>query len=360
MHPVFSSNRGLQAIIVLWLALSFLLAFIVTEYSQLRLADGLLLFTPWYFILLFFCLSNFYICEILPLDTTRTPQLLGAQAAVSAATVLIWMTLGYFWAKHGPHDGIDSSRAVFESSMYINAALGICLYIIWIIVHYTWLAAKGNEEDNSEKLRQKLLISQIELQVVRATLHPHFLYNSLNMLANLSLAAPEKIHSLCVQMSDFLRYSVNYAKKDTVTVSEELAHIQNYLNIEQERFGDKLALEYSVDDGAGGESIIPLILFPLVENSIKHGIDSSLDGGFIKLEIRKQDTLLIFEITNSFDPLGIKPRSTGLGQQSLQKRIMTHYGAAAKMNIHKEDSLYRVTLTLPAGAGGQRQLEAPA
>lgn len=352
MHPVFSSNRGMQAILVLWLALAFLLAFVVTGFTRVPLRDGMLLFTPWYFALLFFCLPNFYICSRMPLDSTRTPQLLGIQAASTAATVLIWLFAGYFWAKYGP-DTAGGWPGLFKSSMYINAALGTGLYIVWILVHYTWLTASGNEADNSENLRQKLLISQIELQVVRATLHPHFLYNSLNMLANLSLPAPEKIHSLCVQMSDFLRYSVNYSKKDTVTVDEELAHIQNYLNIEKERFGDKLTLEYVIDDEARRETVIPLLLFPLVENSIKHGTDSSLDGGFIKVEIRKQDGRLMIEITNSFDPMGIKPQSTGLGQQSLQKRVMTHYGNSAKMSIHKEDNRYRVTLTLPAKSGQQ-------
>lgn len=356
MHPVFSSGRWMQVTAALWLALSFLLTFVVAEYSEVGLPEGLSLFTPWYFVLLFFCLSNFYICELLPPDATRTAQLLGAQTATAVATVSIWLATGYLWAKYGPHDAIGDSTAVFKSSLPVNAALGAGLYIIWIIVHYTWLMARGNEEDNSEKLRQKLLISQIELQVVRATLHPHFLYNSLNMLANLSLAAPEKVHSLCVQMSDFLRYSVNYAKRETVTVNEELAHIQNYLNIEQERFGNKLKLEYIIDDEARPEPMIPLALFPLIENSIKHGIDSSLDGGFIKVQIRKHNYSLIFEISNSFDALGIKPRSTGLGQQSLQKRIMAHYGNSAEMSIHKEDGMYRLILTLPVEV---RQLEAP-
>lgn len=357
MHPVFSSNRGMQAIIILWLALSFLLAFVVIEYSRTQPVDGLLLFTPWYFMLLFFCLPNFYICNRLPPGTAPLLRLIAIQAASTIATVFLWLVAGYFWAKYGPGIALDDSLDIFKSSTHINTALGTCLYIFWIIIHYTWLTARGDEEDSSGKLRQKLLISQIELQVVRATLHPHFLYNSLNMLANLSLTAPEKIHSLCVQMSDFLRYSVNYAKKDMVTVNEELVHIQNYLNIEKERFGDKLTLEYIVDDEARPEAIIPLVLFPLVENSIKHGIDSSLDGGFIKVEARKQETQLILEITNSFDPLGIKPQSTGLGQQSLWKRIMTHYGNSAKMSVHKEDNRYRVTLTLPAKASGQRETQ---
>lgn len=347
MHPVFSSNRALQAIIVLWLALSFLLAFIVTEYSRAQLQDGLILFTPWYFLLLFFCLPNFYICDRLPLEHTRLPRLLSAQMASTIATVFIWLLIGFFWAKHPPDIAADDSLVIFKSSMHINAAIGAGIYIGWIVFHYTWLVASGNEEDNSEKLRQKLLISQIELQVVRATTHPHFLYNSLNMLANLSLSAPEKIHSLCIQMSDFLRYSVNYAGKDQVTVNEELAHIQNYLNIEKERFGNRLTLEYNVDDEARPEPMIPLVLFPLVENGIKHGIDSSLDGGFIKVEIRKQGRRLVIEITNSFDSLGTKPRSTGLGQQSLRKRIMAHYGNSAEMHTHKENNQYRVTLVLP-------------
>lgn len=357
MHPVFSSNRGMQAILVLWLALAVLLAFVVTGFAQAPLSDSMLLFTPWYFALLFFCLPNFYICTRLPLDSTRIPQLLGIQAASTAATVLIWLVTGYGWAQYGP-DAAGDWPGLFKSSMYMNAALGTGLYIVWILVHYTWLTASGNEADNSEKLRQKLLISQIELQVVRATLHPHFLYNSLNMLANLSLSAPEKIHSLCVQMSDFLRYSVNYSRKDTVTVDEELAHIQNYLNIEKERFGDKLTLEYAIDDEARPETVIPLLLFPLVENGIKHGIDSSLEGGFIKVEIRKRDDRLTIEIANSFDPLGIKPQSTGLGQQSLQTRVMTHYGNSAKMSVHKEDNHYRVTLTLPVQSAGQQPIQA--
>ena len=347
MHPLFSSNRGMLAITVLWLALSFLLTFVVSEYLRVLLPSVLHLFVPWYFVLLFFCLPNFYICNRLPLDSTRIPPLFGAQAASTIATVGIWMAVGFLWAKHGPDIDTDS-LAVYKSSMHINAAIGTALYLFWIIAHYIWLTASGNEADNSEILAQKLLISQIELQVVRATLHPHFLYNSLNMLANLSLTAPEKIHSLCVQMSDFLRYSVSYAKKEQVTVEDEVVHIQNYLDIEKERFGSKLKIDYIVDDAARSEAMLPLVLFPLVENSIKHGIDSSIDGGYITIEIRKQDGRLLFEISNSFDPLGIKPLSTGLGQQSLRKRIVSHYGSTARMNLYKEENRYRVTLSLPA------------
>ena len=348
MHPVLSSKRVWLLVLTLWLVLSFLLATTIAEFARIPAHQGLVLFTPWYFILLFFCLSNYYICDRLPLTKLALIWVFTAHVVSAIATISIWLAVGYFWTSFAPTESLNDLSIYFSDTLVFNISLGTSLYIIWIIFHYIYLIARGDEQENNETLRQRLLINQIELQVLRTTVHPHFLYNSLAMLANLSLSAPEKIHSLCVQMAEFLRYSVNYGKKSEVTIQDELTHIQNYLSIEKERFGERLSIEYNVADEVKSGTILPLILFPLIENCIKHGIDSSTETGFIKVKIFKQENQIIIEISNSFDPMGNQPTKTLLGQQSLNKRLAVYYGKSATMQIDKQKYQYCVTLQLPA------------
>ena len=107
----------------------------------------------------------------------------------------------------------------------------------------------------------------------------------------------------------------------TVTVNDELEHVQNYLGIERERFGNRLQTRFTIDDGLRETSVPPLILFPVVENAIKHGIDSCLEGGTLEMLVRAKDNIVIIEVTNPVDELGRKQKGTGHGLSSVERRL---------------------------------------
>ena len=352
MHPLFNSNRGLLTLIFIWavLCLIALLLWELTVTMALPLQRLLvaLYALPLYLLLLFFCSSNYYLCLRLPAQRYSLNLLFAAHAVAALATVSLWLLLGWSWSLALENVGLQAAPQLHDGALWINGLLGLVLYCAWVLVHYTYLIAKGDETNNAQALAQKLLISDIELQAVKATVHPHFMYNSLTMLANLSVAAPEKIHDICVQMSEFLRYSVNYAKKETVTIYEEVTHIENYLAIEKERFGENLRTHLDIEPATLYQPAMPLLLFPMIENCIKHGIQSQLGQGFINLTIAVEGEGLRIQITNSFDPTGSKAQSTMLGLASLKKRMAGHYGPAATMNIKRTDETFTVTLHLPA------------
>lgn len=359
MHPIFSSNRSLLTIALLWALVCALVAGLMHQVVTpidvpLKKTTITALVFPWYFVLLFICSSNFYICLRFPLNSAQLTGLIGSQAGASIATVAIWLTIGWAWSEVLLLLRFSSASELFDATIVTHAILGAVFYGLWILVHYAFLIAKEDEHTSAEALQRQLLISDIELQAVKASVHPHFMYNSLNMLANLSLIAPEKIHDICVQMSSFLRYSVNYSKKENLTLGDELEHIRNYLAIEQERFGEHLQLNIQVDETVLDHQTIPLLLFPLVENSVKHGLGSHLNNGFIHIDIAKGKvdstgavSTIRVKVVNSVDSEGVRISSTRLGLSSLKKRLVSFYGTDAILRIEKGPNTYAVNLELP-------------
>lgn len=303
-------------------------------------------FLPWYFLLLFFSISNVYLCQRLPLDKTPGLALTLVQGLAACITIGLWLTAGWGWNLLLMQMGFSDSGFLLEGLLAYHSLFGLLVYGVWVMLHYTFLGATQQQGQNTRQLEQQLMIKSIELQSLKATVHPHFMYNSLNMLANLSQSAPEQIHPLCVQMSEFLRYSVSHGKKSAVTLGEEIKHAQNYLAIEHARFGDRLNISYDCEQADLNCPTLPLLLFPLVENAIKHGAGSQLDKAFIRIRIRNHEQWIDCEIENSFDPDGIKP-GTGHGLSNTRRRLIANYGDDAKLVTRRDDHCFHVHLTLP-------------
>lgn len=354
MHPIFFSSRGMILAGTIWLMVTMLctglaawLDWRIWADEILEVPTALILLAPWYGIFLFVCLSNFYLCLRLPLDLQNTARVAIAQGISGTAALGVWLLLGNGWAKLLDAMGITRAEQMFNHTLPVNAVIAAILYAVWILWHYMYLQARTREHDTSEDLQQKLLVSEVELQAIKAAMHPHFLYNSLNMLANISLVAPDKIHNLCVQMSDFLRYSLNYSNKPQVTLADEVNHINNYLKIERERFGPRLQVCQTVDAAAENYPVFPLLLFPLIENAIKHGIDSSLDPGFIELSIKVEEAQLVIRVRNSYDPSGHSRQGTRHGLNSLQKRLAQFYHQRAILKTQLGNDVFEATVQIP-------------
>lgn len=352
MHPLFSSSRSFVAVLVFWLAICVCVALLLATIAKPHIsssvyASSFTLVMPWYSVYLFFCFSNFYVSQRLTLDNQSVLIAVTGQLSATLVSVALWLGIGFFWSGEMAIFGLDEGRTFFSYTLIVNGLLGGMLYITWIMVHLGYLTGVEREKNLAHRLQRELLINAIEFNAIKAAVHPHFMYNSLNTLANLSLIAPEKIHSMCVQMADFLRYSVNYAKKSEVTLGDELSHIKNYLAVEQERFTDNLRVEFHLEDSALQQRVFPLLLFPLVENSIKHGIGSSTEKGFIRVCAQCREQKVVVTVTNSFDPTGIKAQSTGIGLTSLRKRMEAHYGSLATLTVAASDTVFTVEIVMP-------------
>jgi two-component system LytT family sensor kinase len=358
MHPLINSTSKVLILLVGWLLLSGSVGGLISVSAGASIVDCLILFIPLYFLCLIFILPNYYVCRGLPLRQTSWVTLLSSHALMLIVIVAMWVFAGRAYAAF-LDSGLEPARwyPLFEQSLTINLAIVVLQFEIVVLIHYLFFAMEKTRDLEKAALQQKLLISQAELQTLKATVHPHFLFNSLNTLSNIALSAPEQAHRFCLLIAEFLRYSVAYSKKSSATLSEELEHIQNYLGIERERFGDRLQTEFNIEEDARELVVPPLILFPVVENAIKHGIDSCIEGGLVSIVTRQNAGMLIIEVTNPVDELGRKLRGTGHGLASVQQRLKNSYGETALLKTTRQAGQFTAQIYLPVDKPGELNSE---
>ncbi|MEI7983009.1 MAG: histidine kinase, partial [Bacteroidota bacterium] len=163
----------------------------------------------------------------------------------------------------------------------------------------------------------------------------------------LTITNPEKARDMVIKLSDFLRYSVSTNTSRFTTLENELANIQRYLEIEKVRFGEKLQFEFNID-GLCKEHKIPLMLLqPLFENAIKHGVYESTEQVKIEMKCRYTGGYMEISIENDFDPNAHARKGTGLGLKNIRERLRLLYKTDKLLKTSVEENKYFVFLSLP-------------
>jgi sensor histidine kinase YesM len=213
--------------------------------------------------------------------------------------------------------------------------------LIYIIITVTAILffTSLNEIINEMLRKNQQLQSEAkdaEIAFLRSQIKPHFLYNTLNSIAELCINEPNKAEELTLDLSQYLRSSFDFKQLDSLTTLEnELELVKAYINIEKARFGTRLCVEYDVD--ANLEIGIPsLILQPLVENAIRHGLMSSLRGGTVKISVKKEaDAVVSFTVEDNGCGMSVTKREEllkpdvnkkGVGLWNISQRIKLLYG----------------------------------
>lgn len=179
----------------------------------------------------------------------------------------------------------------------------------------------------AEKDRKEKLFARAELTALQAQINPHFLFNALNTIVSFCRTEPETARNLLLNMGDFLRMSF-VANSDYVTLSKELEHVEAYLEIEKARFGQRLKVEYDLH--SADFNLPPLILQPLVENAVRHGILPAAHGGVLRIESRAIDNYYVITVADNgvgFDVTNVVMTGTGIGLGNVDKRLRNLYGA---------------------------------
>ena len=184
-----------------------------------------------------------------------------------------------------------------------------------------------------------------QLAALQARMNPHFLFNALNTVASLVRSDPPAAERVVENLSDVLRQTLRRSAASIGTVEDEIDYLRAYLTLEQERWGSRLRVIWDVDDAARTRALPPLVLQPLVENALAHGIGSRLTGGTIWITVRAGASLMI---RVKDDGPGFPARwkeGTGLG--NLRERLETIYSGRATIDVANEGEGAQVTITLP-------------
>lgn len=246
--------------------------------------------------------------------------MLGTIACVVTFSLLIALVF--------PHLPI-SFEETFRSSFQFGP-----LILIWILFYGAYLFFENQQRLNQEQLKLSLRLKEAELNNLRKQLSPHFLFNSLNNIHSLIKIDPEKARGAILNMSDLLRYVLNYQKSETVTIEEEMQIVSIYIQLNAIHLGEKVHFDVIIDSNLNKLSIPPLSIQLLVENAIKHG--KIVNDSVISVKGFREEGKWIIEVTNP----GViaKKESEGIGIANLSHRLKTLFGQKADFKIFEKEN----------------------
>ncbi|MFS2032781.1 sensor histidine kinase [Polaromonas sp. CT11-55] len=184
------------------------------------------------------------------------------------------------------------------------------------------------------------------LAELQSRIRPHFLFNTLNSAIALVRAEPAKAEAVLEDLSELFRHALA-DPAESVTLGQEIALAQRYLAIEQVRFGERLQVQWSLDAEADQAKLPPLLLQPLVENAVKHGVEPSATGAQLRISTLKRGGTVVIKVTNS-TPAGVGERGHGLALANVRERLALLHDVEAKFRTVFKDGMFQVRMEIPA------------
>ena len=183
------------------------------------------------------------------------------------------------------------------------------------------------------------------LSELQARIQPHFLFNTLNSAIALVREDPARAETILEDLADLFRH-VLVDRGEAVTLAEEVELARRYLDIEQVRFGERLQVEWALDAEAARAKVPPLLLQPLVENAVKHGVEPSAAGAQVKISTQRRGAMVVVKVTNTV-PAGQGPRGHGVAQDNVRDRLRLLHDVQAQFQTVFKDGIYQVRMEVP-------------
>lgn len=239
---------------------------------------------------------------------------------------------------------------------------GVVALIVGLIVYnYVRMREEIEEgyralaENRSREERLRELAAQSELKALKAQINPHFLFNALNSISALITTDPDAAERTIERLAGIFRGTLLASEKEHVTLRTELELVDAYLDIERARFGDRLTVRQSIAPEALDAEVPPLILQPLVENAVRHGVSPRVEGGTVSIDARVYGERLHLVVEDDGPGMGEddpeRAMSKGYGLRNVRDRLATRFGEMASFTIGGDKGA-RVDLVIPTGSGG--------
>jgi two-component system, LytTR family, sensor kinase len=224
-------------------------------------------------------------------------------------------------------------------------------YIITVGMYYVIRYFQSQQKQEKEKSELTLKNREMQISLLKSQINPHFLFNTLNSINMLIGSSKEQARKVITQLSDIFRYALDSHSDQMVRLIHELDFIDSYMRIQQVRFGDRLKYVKQVDFSCMSVMIPPMILQPLVENSVKYGIAPKEDGGTIVLTVKRFNSMIFFEVKD--DGMGSNAKkvmdgnSSGVGVKNTDERLRSIFGPGSGLRIRSNEWGYSVSFFVP-------------
>jgi len=295
----------------------------------------------------FVCLSSWYLCKVTPLKETNIGRIAATFGAASILTSAAWLVAIRMWVvlldSISIFPGLNDRNTSQTDGLFF---LGVLLFILASAVHYLLIAVQESRQAEKRTLELQVFARDAELKTLRAQIDPHFLFNSLNSISALTSQDASGARRMCLLLADFLRRSLQLGVRESIPFGDELKLAESFLDIEKVRFGERLGIDQQVDPDCHSCMVPPLLIQPLIENAVTHGIAPMIEGGTVKIRAARSGSSLEIVLENPFDEEA-RHAGTGVGLQNVRDRVKRMFGDEGRVDVQRADSRFKVTLRFP-------------
>ncbi len=346
MHPILADPKQLGLYLLGCLPIGIVL--IIGLGRQGAWVTAAVFFLPLMLIYAFIGLSAYYLCRAFPISREeRTWRAVPAHVSAAATVGGLCVALAYGWARLMESVNIGLQPQVYLAQPWLLFVVGALLFWLATAFHYVLIASNASQHAERRSLEAGLLAREAELKTLRAQLDPHFLFNSLNSISSLTAHDPSAARKMCLLLADFLRDTLRLGAAQRISMQEELTIVERYLSIEQVRLGARLNVFKETSAEALSAKVPALILQPLAENAVLHGISHLLEGGTVAIRAQKEHAMLVVRVTNPCDPHRPRHKRGGFGLSLVRQRLQSQFGLAGQLETAEERGEFTATLSLP-------------
>lgn len=345
-HPITGSRRAILIYSFVWLLISathgILYHFVLQFPASVVVADALIsniLFG-------FLGLLAWYPTRYIPFQKHSPFYSIMAHVVAGLLVLGTWvlLTVGILNASFSSEENYIE---FLNATIAWRAMLGGLVYLVLVLVYYLVTNSQKLQERAQQEERLKGLVREAELSMLKSQINPHFLFNSLNSIASLTMSNPDEARDMIIRLSDFLRYSLKHRENEFVSLKEELGRMKDYLAIEKVRFGEKLLYDFDISEECERFPVPTMIFQPLFENAIRHSVYESVDPVAVRFACTYDKDFMKTVISNDYDPLVPSMKGTGVGLQNVRQRIQLGYKEKGSVHWEGKDGVFTVTILFP-------------
>lgn len=249
---------------------------------------------------IFMGVSLWYTVSFNSLDNYSASKIFINHLGAAVITSGLWVLTSYYLLKNILADDKFYNDFLIKSILW-RFLIGLMLYMIIVAVDYVIIYYNNFQEKLLREVELKGLIKEAELKTLKYQINPHFIFNSLNSISSLTLSNPSKAQEMTIKLSSFMRSTLSKNEKQKSRLCDEIKNAKLYLDIEKIRFDDKFSFIEELDEKCNNLEVPSMILQPLFENAIKHGVYESIDKVTIKLKCSSENEYFKITVENNFD-----------------------------------------------------------
>ena len=346
MHPILADAKQLGLYLLGCLPIGIVL--VIGLGRQGAWVTAAVFFLPLMLVYAFIGLSAFYLCRAFPISREeRTWRAVPAHISAAATVGALCAALAYGWARLLESLNIGLQPQLYLAQPWLLFVVGALLFWLATAFHYVLIASNASQHAERRSLEAGLLAREAELKALRAQLDPHFLFNSLNSISSLTARDPSAARKMCLLLADFLRNTLRLGAAQRISLQEEINIVEQYLSIEQVRLGARLNVFKETSPQALEARVPALILQPLAENAVLHGIAHVLEGGTVTIRAQREHSMLVVQVTNPCDPDRPRHKRAGFGLSLVRQRLQSQFGLSGQLETVEEGGEFSAKVSLP-------------